>query len=193
MGEGTIVVLNGVPRAGKSSIADIFERDHGWFPLGVDSLIKVLPENLRPGIGLRPGGERPDLEPDVERLFLALYASARSQAVSGVNVVMDVGHHDSFSRSLGILPKCASLVADLNAYLIGVRCPISEIRRRRELTNMVCSAELLTRWENAVHHPGIYDLEVNTLELGAAECAEKIRKRLQSPPVAFVNLSTISG
>ena len=111
--------------------------------MGVDSLNAVPPEDLRPGIGLRPGGERPDLETEAELLYLALYRAARAQAINGLNVVMDVGHHDSFSQPLRILPKCASLVADLDAYFFAVRCPLHEVMRLRVATNMVCSRRML--------------------------------------------------
>src|SRR5262245_23555606 len=64
-GAGQIVILNGPPRSGKSSIAaEIQERFEGvWMNLGVDHFKQMTPARLQPGIGLRPGGERPDLEP----------------------------------------------------------------------------------------------------------------------------------
>ncbi len=67
-GPGTVVVLNGTPRSGKSSIAAALQESSGadalWLNLGVDAFAGVTPRQLRPGIGLRPGGERPDLEDD---------------------------------------------------------------------------------------------------------------------------------
>ena len=67
MTPGRIVVLNGAPRSGKSSIAAAIQgRVPGdWVNLGVDAFNRTMPEHLRPGIGLRPGGERPDLEGSV--------------------------------------------------------------------------------------------------------------------------------
>ena len=63
---GQIVILNGVPRSGKSSIvAAIQETLEGpWMNLGVDTYKRhVTPKRYSPSIGLRPGGECPDLEP----------------------------------------------------------------------------------------------------------------------------------
>ena len=62
---GQIVVLNGAPRSGKSSIAAAIQAtfDGVWMNLGVDVFARhVTPPRCQPGIGLRPGGERPDLE-----------------------------------------------------------------------------------------------------------------------------------
>src|SRR5688500_7789135 len=100
---GHIVILNGVPRAGKSSIAAALQARGRWINLGVDAQNRALPPSLLPGIGLRPGGERPDLEPDLPGLFFALYDSIAAHARQGFDVVADLGHHDFYSRPLGIL------------------------------------------------------------------------------------------
>ena len=65
---GQIIVLNGTPRAGKSSIAHAIQDgfDGVWMNLGLDKFKKATPERFQPGIGLRPAGERPDLEPLVK-------------------------------------------------------------------------------------------------------------------------------
>ena len=92
----------------------------------------MIPEGLRPGIGLRPGGERPDLEDAVVALFDALYASVVACSRSGLNVVVDVGHHDDYSKPLGILAKVAGELRSLPAYFVGVRCPVEVIMARRD-------------------------------------------------------------
>src|SRR5579871_3756988 len=55
---GQIVILNGAPRSGKSSIArEIQETFEGvWMNLGVDGFKQMTPRRYQPGIGLRPGG-----------------------------------------------------------------------------------------------------------------------------------------
>ena len=90
---GRIVILNGVPRAGKSSIAAALQARGSWINLGVDAQNRTLPPSLLPGIGLRPGGERPELEPMLPGLFFALYESIAAHARRGFDVVVDLGHH----------------------------------------------------------------------------------------------------
>lgn len=54
---GRIVILNGAPRSGKSSIAEAIQEtfDGPWMNLGVDAYMeRVMPRRCLPGIGLRP-------------------------------------------------------------------------------------------------------------------------------------------
>jgi len=183
---GRIVILNGAPRAGKSSIAmeiqDTF--DGVWINLGVDGYKAMIPKRFQPGIGLRPGGEGPDLEPVVVSLYTALYESVAVHSRMGIHVVADVGHHDSYSTPLKILPRCASILRDLPVLFVGVRCPIGEIMRRRENTSYLSYREdgtipaPILLWQDAVHSPGIYDMEVDTSTDTPREIAKAIRERL---------------
>lgn len=105
---GQIVVLNGPPRSGKSSIVTAMqERFHGpWMNLGVDVFARhVTPARYRSGIGLRPGGERPEIEALVPVFYAALYESVAAHSRLGLHVVVDVGHHDGYSTPLRILPR----------------------------------------------------------------------------------------
>ena len=130
---GTIVVLNGVPRSGKSSIAAAIQASSSdpWVNLGVDLWREATPPKFQPGIGLRPGGERPDLEPFVVASFAGLYDAIAAQSRLGLNVVVDVGHHDAFSRPLHVLPMCAARLRGLPVLFVGVRCPLPVIMARR--------------------------------------------------------------
>jgi chloramphenicol 3-O phosphotransferase len=95
--------------------------DEPWVNLGVDVSLQATPERYRPGIGLRPGGERPDLEPLVVALYLALYDSIAAHAERGLDVVVDVGRHDSYSVPLRILPTVAARLAAFPVLFVGVR------------------------------------------------------------------------
>jgi len=201
---GQIVILNGTPRSGKSSIAAVIQATFAgvWMNLGVDRFKQMTPDRYQPGIGLRPGGERPDLEPLVVILYRAMYAAIAAHSRAGLNVVVDVGHHDAYSVPRGILPASALQLAGLPVLFVGVRCPLDVVMERRYATwgagtprdvddGPVPRAVRL--WQQAVHVPGIYDLEVDTSILSSDECADVIRRHLDAgpPPTAFRHLATI--
>jgi len=197
---GRIVILNGAPRAGKSSIAQaVMARLAGrWVNLGVDRMNAVLPQDLLPGIGLRPGGERPDLEPTVMRLYAELYDEIAERAQSGEDVVVDVGHHDWYSRPLGILAASARRLNGLPVLFVGVRCPIGVIMARRNAdprggfyVGGDSVPEPVRRWQEAVHQPRIYDLELDSSVLTPEQCAEAIAAALAAAarPSAFERLA----
>jgi chloramphenicol 3-O phosphotransferase len=209
-GPGTVVVLNGTPRSGKSSIAAALQMDAApgtWLVLGVDALAAVLPEDVGPGIGLRPGGERPDLEDSVVSLYAGLGATVAAWSRAGLNVAVDVGLHDDYTRSLGALQTMAAALADLPAYLVGVRCPVAVVMARRDAGpgageggRYVTSEpgggipDAVLRWERAVHDPGLYDLEVDTSTTSARDGAVAVVARVQAgPPQAFATLAGRRG
>jgi len=135
-GLGRVIILNGAPRSGKSSIAkaiqDTFEGV--WINFGVDRYKEMIPKRFQPGIGLRPGGEAPELEPLVATLYLAMYESIAAHCRRGVNVVADTGHHDFYSAPLNILPQCARLLNDYSVLFVGLKCPLDVIMERRIAT-----------------------------------------------------------
>lgn len=198
---GEIVILNGAPRAGKSSIVAAIQNtfDGVWMNLGVDAFMQMTPERYQPGIGLRPGGERPDLEPVLTTLYRAMYESIAAHGRLGINVVVDVGHHDEYSVPLGILPDCARRLHGVPVLFVGVRCPTDTIVERRFATWHAGQANdgtvpaAVRRWQRAVHDPGIYDLEVDTSIHSPEDSARLIRQRLDdgSPPTAFARLAVM--
>ncbi len=205
---GRIVILNGVPRSGKSSIAKLIQEtfDEPWLNLGVDAFKeRIHPQRYSPSIGLRPGGEGPNLEPLIVLLYAGLYESIAAHSRLGLNVVVDIGHHDFYSKPLGILSDSARRLAGLPVLFVGVRCPVEVIMERLRQTGRWNSdwdndekhqpvPEPLRRWQEAVHQPGIYDLEVDTSMLSPDECASLIRQELQNgpEPTAFQRLAATS-
>lgn len=196
---GKIIILNGAPRSGKSSIASEIQQtfDGIWMNLGVDQFMGMTPNKFLPGIGLRPGGQCPELEPVITVMYHAMYESISAHSRLGLNVVVDVGHHDNYSMPRGILFECARILQGLPVLFVGVRCPLDEIMRRREITgykaydeNGSVPAPILL-WQQSVHTPGIYDLEVDTSIKSSEECAELIYKRLlnAAPTTAFTQLA----
>lgn len=208
MNLGQIVILNGAPRSGKSCIARTMQEtlDGVWMNLGVDVYEPVTPPRYRPGIGLRPGGERPDLEVMVPTLYAALYETIAAHSRLGLNVVVDVGHHASYSKPLNILSDCARRLEGLPVLFVGVKCPLAEIIRRRAHPERGREGKYLSataddsvplpvrRWQLAVHEPGIYDLEVDSSVLTPWECVQVILERLDRKshrPSAFEKIATM--
>jgi chloramphenicol 3-O phosphotransferase len=160
---GQIIVLNGPPRSGKSSIARVIQNtfDGVWMNLGVDAFKQMTPERFQPGIGLRPGGERPDLEPVVVILYRAVYEAIAAHSRLGLNVVVDVGHHEGYSVPRGILPDCARRLTGLPAWFVGVSCPLEVVLQRRQTTWGTGIAgdgsvpRPVRRWQDAVHAHGL--------------------------------------
>ncbi len=179
---GQIVILNGAPRSGKSSIATAIQEtfDGAWLNLGVDVARAMTPPRCQPGIGLRPGEETHPAAPFVPVLYAALYESIAAHSRVGLNVVVDVGHHDP-----EILADCARRLSGLPVLLVGVRCPIDVIMERRDASPAgryatssadVPVPEPVARWQQAVHVPGVYDIEVDTSRLSPERCADEIRR-----------------
>ncbi|MGV3465013.1 MAG: chloramphenicol phosphotransferase CPT family protein [Heyndrickxia sp.] len=192
---GKIIILNGPPRSGKTSIATSIQKTFNgvWMNLGVDHFMKMTPEQYLPGIGLRPGGEQPDLEHIVKKMYIAMYESIATFSRLGLNVVVDVGHHEGYSVPLRILPECAKILDGLPVLFVGIRCPLQTVMERRISTWNVgynddgTVPEPVVLWQKLVHEPGIYDIEVDTSLLSPSECATIIWERLQDdrPPEAL--------
>lgn len=192
---GRIVILNGAPRSGKSSLARAMQDNvpGHWINLGVDAAMATLPGQLQPGIGLRPGGERPDLEHAVRTLYDALFSSLATHASLGFDIVADLGLHEDYSRPLGILPLLVERLSGCAAYLVGIDCDLAEIMRRRNAdprNGLYLGGDTapppVLRWQEEVHRGKDYDLRLDmgrlTPETGAARLAEFLA-RPPSPPV----------
>ena len=67
------------------------------------------------------------------------------------------------------------------------------IIERRAQTGKPTALAPVELWQERVHVPGIYDLEVDTSLLSPGECAAAIRRRLDeaAPPAAFKQLALL--
>ncbi len=198
---GSIVILNGPSRAGKTSIATAMQErfTDPWMNLGMDGHIIATPPAYRPGVGLRPQTaknriEDPErvslgvLEDLVPTLYAALYESIAAHARLGLNVVADVYHHDFYSKPRRILVDCARRLRGLPVLFVGVRCPIDVIWERRQATwGQVRDAvddgiRLAVELHQRAAEEHRYDLELDTSIRTPEECAETICARLAEGP-----------
>lgn len=194
---GQVVILNGAPRSGKSSIVAVIQEtfDGIWINLGVDQARAMTPPQLQPGVGLRPGEEAHPAAQFVPLLYSALYDSVAAHSRLGLNVAVDVGHHEA-----AILGDAARRLDGLPVLFVGVHCPIDVIMERRRASEPGAYAIAavgepipppVLRWQREVHGNWAYDLEVDTSRQSPVECAAAIRERLDSgsPTSAFARLA----
>ncbi len=127
-------------------------------------------------------------------LYHGMYEAIGVHSRLGLNVVVDVGHHDAYFVPRRILPDCARRLSGLPVLFVGVRCPIEVVMQRRRATWRATWGagsgkdgsvpKPVALWQQAVHVPGIYDLEVDTSLLNPEACAVVIRRRLEDGPPA---------
>lgn len=189
MTPGFVVLLNGAPRAGKTSLARALceEAEGIWINFGVDAMVGTLPDRLRPGIGLRPGGECPDQEAQVKHLYGGFFAALSAFSRQGINVAADCGIHDAYSQPLAIVGDAAALLEGLPLLFVGVYCRLEEIVNRRERSDPAVYAgrtELgevappVLRWQQEVHRDHTYDLVIDTSDKSVSEGVSMIIERL---------------
>ena len=196
---GQIVILNGAPRSGKSSIVAAIQEsfDGTWMNLGVDVARAMTPPRAQPGIGLRPGEATHPVAAILPMLYAALYESVAAHSKFGLNVLVDVGHSD-----MDIAADSARRLAGLPVLFVGVRCPIEVIMERRRTSareryatagpDEAVPAPVL-RWQREVHAHWTYDVEVDTSVQSPNLCATAIRQRLDAGPApeAFARLAKL--
>jgi chloramphenicol 3-O phosphotransferase len=185
---GQVVILNGAPRSGKSSIASVIQETFPgtWVNLGVDVARAMTPQGLQPGVGLRPEeGDHPAAAA-VPVLYAALWESVAAHAQLGLNVVVDVGLYD-----IAIAADAARRLDGIQVLFVGLRCDLETImqRRRSATANAYAVApegepvpEPVLRWQRQVHVYWTYDLDVDTSTQTPDQCAAKIRERLYEGP-----------
>ena len=186
-----IVVLNGAPRSGKSSIVTEIQQgfDGVWMNFGVDVSRRMTPESAQPGIGLRPGETDHPATHVAPVLYAALWESVAAHERLGLNVAVDVGLHDT-----RVAADAAARLESLPVLFVGVRCPVDlAIERRRAAGDGQYAADrdVAERWDRAVHPGWAYDLEVDTSLASPAQCAAALARRLAEgpPPAAFTRLA----
>lgn len=185
---GQIVVLNGAPRSGKSSIARVMQEtfDGPWMDLGVDVFVReITPPRYQPGVGLRPGADLPELRALVPALYDAMFGSIAAHSRAGLDVVAGVGLYDP-----AVIARCRAILEGLPVLWVGVRCPLDVIMQRRNAGQQGRLGEYATgtpqdpipapvqRWQDEVHLHLRYDLEIDTSRSTPEECASRIRGAL---------------
>ncbi|MDX2064130.1 MAG: hypothetical protein SFX74_00150 [Fimbriimonadaceae bacterium] len=181
-----ILLLNGPPRTGKSSIIrGLRVRAPGWIALGVDHLQPTLPPELHPGLGLRPPpgdiAERPEVEAALPRLWRAALRSIAAHADEGFSVVADLSLHTRYPGGFDPWAILRREWRDRPHRLVAVSAAPEEVVRRRESTGFPSELDTVLRWQRACDAvPGV-EFRLDTTGLSSAQLADRLISELFPP------------
>ncbi|MBI5965979.1 MAG: AAA family ATPase [Chloroflexi bacterium] len=181
----TIIFLNGTSSSGKTSLLKALQNQlrEPYLDMGIDRFIWMLPKRYldRP-LWDDVLGKAHHSGPVGLILFSGMHHAIAAAASRGNNVVAD---HVFVEKAWA--DECANLFADMNAYLIGIHCPLEVLEQRERGRKDRTLGQARAQFD-VIHRYTKYDLEVDTSLLTPEQCAQKIIERLQSPPVAFKKL-----
>lgn len=117
-------------------------------------------------------------------LFSGMHHAIAAASQRGNNIVSD---HVLVEKAW--VDECVELFADMNAYLIGINCPL-EILEQRERDRKDRTLGQARLQFDLIHKYTKYDLELDTSLLTPDQCVQQIIERLKSAPVVFKNLKS---
>ncbi|KJF18478.1 chloramphenicol 3-O phosphotransferase [Acidithrix ferrooxidans] len=174
-----VIVLNGGSSSGKSSIAralqDILPKV--WLTFGVDALIEALPgrgDDPRSGLVLESDGTV-TIQPEFRALEDVWYAGLAFMTHNGASLILD---EVLLTGGIG-QRRLQGALTGLDVLWIGVHCDpnaaaMREITRSDRVQGMAMAQAL------AVHEEVMCDIEVDTTDYSALECARRITLRVTS-------------
>lgn len=170
-------MLNGGSSSGKTTIATSLQAvlPSSWLRLGVDTLIDAMPQTLLTsdtGIEFGDDGSvRPG--PEFGRLESAWMQGIAAMARAGARIILD----DVFVSGVGACDRWRAALADVSVLWVGVRCDAAvATERERGRGDRVAGMAAL---QAQMVHKGIeYDMEVDTTDMPAEECARLIAQRV---------------
>jgi chloramphenicol 3-O phosphotransferase len=170
-----VIMLNGGSSSGKTSIATCLQDilPASWLRLGVDTLLDALPQRLltaETGVVFDTDGSvRPGQE--FHRLESAWMRGVAAMAHAGARIMID----DVFLSGVDARNRWQTALVGLSVLWVGVRCdPAVAAERERGRGDRVPGMATL---QAQMAHAGMeYDIEVDTTETSALECARRIAR-----------------
>lgn len=182
----TIIFINGTSSSGKTSLLKLLQKQlpEPYLDMGIDKFIWMLPSRYldRPlwdevlGKALQAG-------PVGWSLFSGMHHAIAAAAARGNNILAD---HVFVEKAW--VDECAELFAGMNAYIIGLTCPLEVLEEREKNRKDRTLGQARLQYD-IIHKCTQYDLELDTSKLTTEECAEKVIERLKNPPAAFKSLT----
>lgn len=175
----TIIFLNGVSSAGKTSIANVLQRalDQPYLRVSIDDFENMLPDRYCEGGAFT-------WESLFPKMLRGFHRSIAALASVGNNLIVDhvMVYREGWASSL---MDCVTILAPYSVYFVGVHCPLEELKRREESRGdrFIGTAE---RQFPRVHRHNLYDVEVDTSQASPEACAEQIQTFMaRHSPTAF--------
>ena len=183
----TILFLNGTSSSGKTTLLKSLQTQlqEPYLEMGIDRFIWMMPARYldRP-LWDRVLGEATHAGPEGRILFSGMHHAIAAAAKRGNNILAD---HVFVEKDW--VDECASLFAGMNAYIIGLRCPLNVLEEREQGRKDRTLGQARAQFE-VIHKYAAYDLEVDTSQLTLDQCTQKIIERLHSPPAAFQQIKS---
>lgn len=172
-----VIILNGGSSSGKSTIATSLQATlpSPWLWFSVDTLVDAMPKTfLTSEAGLEIGADgsvRPG--PEFRRLESAWMQGIAAMARAGAHIIID----DVFVSGVDARDRWRAALADVPVLWVGVRCdPAVAAEREQARGDRVVG---MAAQQAQMAHRGIeYDMEVDTSDMSAEECARLIAKRV---------------
>jgi chloramphenicol 3-O phosphotransferase len=172
-----VIILNGGSSSGKTTIATCLQDilPSSWLRLSVDTLIDAMPLRLlTTDTGLELGADgsvRPGTE--FRRLESAWMQGVAAMAHAGACIIID----DVFLSGVDARNRWQTALSDVSVLWVGVRCdPAIAAERERSREDRITG---MAQLQAQMVHVGIeYDIEVDTTETPAMECAHLIAPRV---------------
>ena len=179
----TVILLNGVGSAGKSSIAKALQTitAEPFLHVAMDAFLEMMParywdhpdgvtfetiqQDGKPAVAIKSG-------PVVDQTLLGMRQAVAAMARAGSNLIVD----DVLLENE--MAEYASLLADVTFHAVGVFAPLDVLEaRERERGDRLIG---LARWQyDRVHRGKRYALELDTSNATPMACATLIKQKFE--------------
>jgi len=201
MKTGNVIFLNGSSSAGKTTLAIMLQQllAEPYQHIALDQFRDGMPGRFR-GLnspGGSPGSSGLNIVPQEkdgellthirfgehgEQVLRGMRRAIAAFAQAGNNVIVD-----DLLFQPHYLDDYAIALANIPAWLIGVRCGLDIVNERESQRTGRFPGTATSHFHEVHAHEAVYDLEVDTSEASPKYCAEMIIERLQTPPAALTH------
>ena len=194
---GNIIILNGTSSSGKSSILRALQEimEKPYLDAGIDKFLWMLPKRYlnEPAYWQQvyryewpqPGQMVIQAAPLGHQLMDGMHQAIAALALAGNHVIADHVLAES-----AWVQQCATLFANLPAWLIHITCPLAVLEERERARKDRTLGQARAQF-HLVHAHAVCDLEIDTAQHDIPTCAEMIKQHvLMGPrPTAFQKLA----